>query len=137
MQNQRLTRINELLKREIADALYHEMNEAGFDLAAVSITRVSVAPNLRQAAVAVSIAAPPERQPALLGMLRRHRAHIQALINRDLKLKYTPVLHFELDGSIAEGDRVLNLIEELVPDGPDTPAAAATPSPDDAHRPAT
>ena len=36
----RLTRVNELLKREIGDLLFRVMNENKFDLASVTVTRV-------------------------------------------------------------------------------------------------
>ena len=38
---------------------------------------------------------------------------IQQRINADLVLKYTPRLQFELDTSIAQGDHVLSVLDEL------------------------
>ena len=115
MLNKRLERINELLRREIADALFREMTETGFDLASVTVTRVRVAPNLRHARVSVSVFGDEAHRERMLALLRRHRVHLQQFVNRDLTLKYTPVLHFEADTSIAEGDRILRLMDELPP----------------------
>ncbi len=109
----RLTRVNELLKREIGDSLFRVMHEQAFDLAAVSITRVITSRNLRQARVRVSIRASAGEQARMLALLDRHRQEIQQRINRDINIKYTPRLEFELDESIAEGDRVLHLISEM------------------------
>lgn len=117
--NQRLARINELLRREIADALFREMNDTGFDAASVSITRVQVASNLRRATVSVSVFGDERHRARMLALLRRHRAHLQQFINRDLVLKYTPVLTFVPDTSIAEGDRILRIMEELPKPAPD------------------
>ncbi len=122
----RLTRVNELLKREIGDSLFRVMHEQAFDLAAVSITRVITSRNLRQARVRVSIRAAAGEQARMLTLLSHHRQEIQQRINRDINIKYTPRLEFELDESIAEGDRVLHLISEMEraqPELPEQPAA--------------
>jgi ribosome-binding factor A len=38
---------------------------------------------------------------------------LQSIINRDLTLKYTPRLRFVLDGSVAKGDHVLDILSHL------------------------
>lgn len=115
MRRKRLERINELLRRELADALFREMTESGFDLASVTVTRVRVSSDLRKARVSVSVFGDERHREAMLALLRRHRARLQQFVNRDLTLKYTPVLYFEADTSLAEGDRILRLMEELPP----------------------
>ena len=55
MSVKRLVRVNELIKREVATALYRVMNEKGFDLSAVSVTHVITSSDLRTARVLVSI----------------------------------------------------------------------------------
>lgn len=117
----RLTRINELLKREIGDLLYRVMHENNFDLSAVTITRVMTSRNLRHARVLVSIREHHAERERMLALLRRHRAEIQQRINTDITLKYTPCLTFELDTSIEEGDRILQLMATLEPSASETP----------------
>ncbi len=109
----RLTRVNALLRREIAESLFHVLRDSEVDFAAVTVTEVTASRNLRFARVLVSIRADAAGQEKMLSALRRHRVAIQALINRDLKLKFTPKLDFELDKSIERGDRVLALIHEI------------------------
>lgn len=108
----RLTRVNELLKREIADAIEkHALNESGM---LVSVTRVRTAESLRNATVYVSIfGADDARAEAVLKKLARLKTEIQQQIARHVILKYTPVLCFVRDMNLAEGDRVLALIREL------------------------
>ncbi|MCA1807854.1 MAG: 30S ribosome-binding factor RbfA [Lentisphaerae bacterium] len=115
----RLTRVNELLKREIGDMLFRIMHEQSFDLAAVSITRVIASRNLRQARVMVSMRCPPRERDHMLRLLQAHRPEIQQRINRDMSLKYTPRLIFELDQSLEEGDRILNLINQMEEENPE------------------
>ncbi len=132
MHSQRLTRINALLKREIAAALFRELPASEADLATVMITRVDISPNLRHARVSVSVLGDDVQAAAVLRALNRHRAAIQRTVSRDVILKYTPVLHFERDESVAAGDHVLGVLHDLetrgeLPDAPapETPPAAA------------
>ena len=62
----------------------------------------------------------------MLGLLRHRRGEIQRLINRDLVLKYTPRLAFELDGSIERGDHVLDILMRMEREHPTGEAGPAT-----------
>ena len=109
----RITRVNELLKREIADLLFRVMHANEFDLAAVTITRVSTSKDLREARVFVSILGHESERPHMLALLSRRRGELQRRINKDVTLKYTPRLTFELDTSVEEGDHVLAVLAKL------------------------
>jgi len=109
----RITRVNELIRREIGEALFHIMNEESFDLAAVTVTSVRTSRNLRNAKVMVSVRDHKDDRSRMLSMLRKHRCEIQQMINHNLTLKYTPRLAFELDESLEKGDHILGLLSEL------------------------
>ncbi len=109
----RLTRVNALLRREIGELLFRVMNEQGFDLSAITVTRVETSSSLRQARVMVSIRDHEDERDRMLRILRHHAPEIQAAINRDLTLKYTPRLSFMLDTSVERGDRILGLLSEI------------------------
>ena len=70
----------------------------------------------------------------MLESLMAHRGAIQKLVSSVVVLKRTPRLHFELDTSIEEGDRVLRLLTDLDP--ADGGAAPADSGPGAAERPA-
>lgn len=109
----RITRLNELLKRELADTLFRVMQNEPFDLSAVTITRVALGRDLRDARVFVSIRDHQDERRRMLALLRQYRPEFQRLINKDLVMKYTPRLTFELDTSLEEGDRVLTVLAKL------------------------
>ena len=111
----RTLRLNALLHREIAESFYKVFAGGGLDLAAVSVTRVEVAPNLRNATVYISILGHAGEHAKIIGTLSRHAHDLQCLINKDCHLKYTPRLHFVYDPSIERGDRVLDAIHHLPP----------------------
>lgn len=113
MATKRMTRVNELLKREIVDILYRRIHEEDMDMAAVTVTEVITSPDLRHARVLVSIREHQGERNAYLGILNRNHKIFQRELNRATKLKYTPQLAFELDPSIERGDRVLRIIAEM------------------------
>lgn len=117
----RLTRVNELLKREIGDLLFRVMHESAFDLSSVTVTRVATSRNLREARVYVSIRNHEQERPRMLSLLNQHRGKLQRWINKDITLKYTPRLTFELDTSLEEGDHVLALLAKLESPTPPPP----------------
>ena len=129
MKVDRLTRVNEMLRREIAEALFGVIHEGEFDLSAVTITHVVTSRDLRTARVFVSIRDHVEERPRFLRLLDRHRQRIQSRINAHLVLKYTPRLTFELDSSVEKGDKVLGLLFQMEQSGllepPATPRAPA------------
>lgn len=131
MGQDRLTRVNELLKREIASVLYRDMAGTEFKFEEVTITRVETSSNLRHARVYVSIRGTDRDAERILHELRSHRARLQNLIHRDVILKYTPVLQFIRDTSVALGDRVLDVLSHLPepPDDESAPPAPETPAP--------
>ena len=110
----RLTRVNEILKREIADVLEKNgINESNFT---VSVTKVILSTNLRSAVVFISILGgkdPEENYRKVLPRLMKLRPLVQSNIARHVTLKYTPVIRFEHDLNIVEGDHVLALLQEL------------------------
>ena len=119
MRPPRLTRINQLLKQEVAEQLFRIVHEPGFDAAACTVTRVITSSDLRHARVLISVRGEPERQQEILRLIGHHRKQFQDLINRRITMKYTPQLMFELDDSIAKGDDVLAMIAELEDEHPD------------------
>ncbi len=109
----RLTRVNELIKREVAENLFHVMHESGFDLSAVTVTHVITSTDLRHARVLVSIRSEPGNRLWMVRVLNKHAKQFQHHLSKTIVLKYTPQIVFELDESIEKGDRILRLISEL------------------------
>lgn len=109
----RLERVNALLRREIGEAFYKVFAGDPIDLASITVTKVQTARNLRDATVWVSVFGHESERGAMLRKLINKAKELQTLINRDLTLKYTPRLRFELDGSIEKGDHVLDVLSRL------------------------
>jgi ribosome-binding factor A len=132
MKVDRLTRVNELLRREIGLILYRVIDRSVIDVAAVTITHVSVSSDLRTARVLVSVRGDETLHERALHHLRARRAAIQEAVAETVVLKYTPRLHFDLDRSVEVGDRVLTLLAKLEPSPPGSMDSAKDP-PDESN----
>jgi len=114
--NLRHERVRELLKREIGETIRREfhVNECGL----ISVNDVDMAGDLKSATVFISIFGNPTQQKRGLQLLTENRIRIQGLVARAIVLKYTPTLKFVFDDSLARGNRVLQIIEELEKNSP-------------------
>jgi len=109
----RLERVNALLRREIGEAIFKVFMGDPIDVAAITVTQVQVARNLRNATVSVSIFGHENERSVMLRRIAGKAAELQSIINRDLRLKYTPRLHFVLDTSVEKGDHILAVLSKL------------------------
>lgn len=109
----RIDRVNEILKREIADLLERKRFKEGNNCM-ISVTGVNTAPNLRHAEVCISVLGGDETtKDEALSFLRKNRCRLQKSISQDVVMKYTPVLSFSIDRNIEQGDKVLAILEAL------------------------
>lgn len=121
MPSHRIDRVNELIRHSMAGLILRYVNEPDFNPAAVTITHVITGADLRHSRILVSINAPPEKQRKMLGILKHNRGMLQHEMSREVILKYTPHITFELDESLVKGDHVLGLISKLEAEHPDWP----------------
>jgi len=110
---ERIKRINEMIRREVAAGLSRVGQ--GEDTATGKITVVSadISHDLRGCGVVVSIMAEPDEAARLMSWLRRHRVDFQSLIAENIALKYTPKIFFKQTGAIEKGDHVLDILNKL------------------------
>ena len=113
MKADRITRVNELIRRELGVQLYRVVSRPDFDSAAVTFTHALTSVDLRSCRVLVSIRGEPAEQERMLGVLKRHRAEFQEAIHQNVVLRYTPQLHFVLDHSVEQGDHVLDILHRM------------------------
>lgn len=105
----RMTRVNELLKREIANLICRD----GFLPAGVlvSVTEVRTSTDLRNATVMLSLfGGKSSSRQAAMHEIETRRSIWQHEIAKVMKFKHTPVLLFKEDKRIASGDRVLEIL---------------------------
>lgn len=112
--SQRLSRVAELIRRELAAIIARDYDFPG---ALVSIRSVDLTPDLRHAHVFVSIFGAAGKEKSIVEQFEANRALLQHKLCKRVILKFTPQLHFKLDDSIKRGTDVVSLIDGIdIPD---------------------
>ena len=112
----RLERINSLLKRVVAESMFSVMQGDSVPPGLITVTDVKCGKDLRDATVKVSVFGDDALKETALQHLKHHAKRFQAVINREIRLKFTPRLCFQLDLSLEKGDEVLAILESLPKD---------------------
>ena len=100
------------MREVIAD----QLERIGDDrLGLLTITGITVDPDLRHATVWVSALFADDGVDALLSIVNEHRVPLQAAVAREVRMKRTPQLHFAADPAITNGQRIEELIRALPP----------------------
>jgi len=105
----RMLRVNSTLREVLADEI-ERMSDSRLEL--VSVTAVETAPNLRTATVFVDVLG-EESQEAALHALRGAAKRLQAVIGSQVRMKYTPILDFEMDPGVTGGQRIEEILRDL------------------------
>ena len=121
----RLERVNSLLKRVIAESMFSVMQGDSVPAGLITVTDVHCGKDLRDATVRVSVFGDDALKETALQHLKHNAKRFQQIINREVRLKFTPRLLFQLDLSLEKGDEVLALLNSL-PEIPDTPTTEET-----------
>ena len=109
----RLERVNSLLKRVIAEAMFSVMQGDTVQPGLITVTEVKCGKDLRDATVRVSVFGDDALKETALQHLKHHAKQFQQEINRQVKMKFTPRLTFQLDLSLEKGDEVLAILSKL------------------------
>ena len=109
----RLERVNSLLKRVIAEAMFSVMQGDTVQPGLITVTDVACGKDLRDATVKISVFGDDALKETALRHLKHNARKFQAIINREVRLKFTPRLNFVLDLSLEKGDEVLAILNNL------------------------
>lgn len=107
----RLGRVNEELKKEISQVINYELNNSKVK-GIVSVTRVSITPDLRYAKVYVSTLDTKNKAKIIEG-LKDSSKFIRSRIASTINLRITPELVFEYDDSEEQGERIDQILRDL------------------------
>ena len=114
----RTARLNELIQQILADELERVDDDR---LVLVTVMRVEVDPDLRHATVYVDTPEGAPRDEEVLEALEENRVRLQAAVNRQARLKRTPLLGFKPDDVERNAARVEDTLRNLEHDDPIEP----------------
>jgi ribosome-binding factor A len=110
----RVTRINELLKRELSDLLHTRFRDRAVS---ITVTDVDITPDLRSARVYYSVIGDARAQNEAAELLDEVKHELRTRVFKRVILKYTPALTFVFDDSLVRGNRTLAILDELAAQG--------------------
>lgn len=108
----RLERLNGLFREELSELLLRQVKDprlAQF----VSITRVTISPDLSHARVFVSVMGSEEEKVSTLEGLAAAARYLRRELNNRISLRRMPELSFRRDDSLEKGARVLDLLNQI------------------------
>jgi ribosome-binding factor A len=107
----RVERVEALIREEISDILRDKVSDprVGF----VTITRVEVSPDFKNASIFVSVFADENKKKEAMQGLYSATGFIQHELGQMLELRVTPRIRFVQDDSLERGSRVLGIMDKL------------------------
>ena len=107
----RLERVEALIRTEISDILLAKVSDPRIGF--VTITRVKVSPDFKNASIFVSLFADEDKKKEALQGLYSATGFIQHELGQMLEMRVTPKIQFVRDDSLARGSRVLGIMNQL------------------------
>jgi ribosome-binding factor A len=112
MSSHRNLRVAEAIREVVASAITFETADPR--IRSVTVLRVEVSADLRQATVYVTVMGTEAEQNLALGGLKHAAGFLQSKVANRLQTRYTPVLMFKLDDSVKKSVKMSRLIAEAI-----------------------
>jgi ribosome-binding factor A len=111
MASSRPDRIGDQIRSELALLLAREVHDPGVGF--LTLTRVKVTPDLQLARVYYTSLGDEKAQRETARALRRARPFLRRQLGQRIRLRRVPELEFFYDESIAENDRIEQILQDL------------------------
>ena len=115
MSMQRMTRINEEIKRELAQLISYEIKDPRVNESMISIVDVDTTNDLKVSKVYISVLQDNKKEDVISG-LNAAQGFIRKEIARRINLRNTPEFIFKLDESIEYGMHMSKIISDVMKD---------------------
>lgn len=112
MPTRRQEKVARVIKEAVSDAIANHLNDPRIE-GFVSVTRVEIGADLRNAYVYLSIFGEDEAgQNRTFAAIEHARSRIQSLLASKLQCKFCPVLHFSRDEKFKKTLQTMKLIDQ-------------------------
>ena len=109
----RSERVSEEIKKVAARIIQNEVKDPRLS-EFTTVTDVKVSRDLAYATIYVSVLGAAEQIQQTLDILNRAKKFIRYRIGQEVKLRLVPEIRFDYDNSIAEGNRMSKIIDEVI-----------------------
>ena len=122
--SRRTERLGEEIREEVARMVTAELKDPRIGF--VTVTRVDLGPDLRQARIFVGVLGTEKQRQTSLTGLKQAAGFMRRALGQRLRLRHTPELVFQYDEGLEASDRVARLLDEI-----QRPAAGAATTTED------
>jgi ribosome-binding factor A len=129
MSSRRVLKAAEAIREVVSMTILTDLRDPRVE--GVTVTRVEVSPDMRQAKVYVSIMGNEAQQKLCLHGLRSSAGYLQSKISDRIDTRYTPKLQFMIDEGVKKSLAITQLLNELLPKTDASPEDAAAEMPPD------
>jgi ribosome-binding factor A len=112
MSSRRIAKIAEAVREQVSTSILFELKDPR--VKHVTVTRVEVSSDLRNAKVYVSVMGDEKTQRLTLRGLESARGFLQAKFAERVQMRYTPILHFQLDQGVKRSIEASRLLREVL-----------------------
>lgn len=107
----RLEKIQEFIKQEVSKIILTDLKDPRIGF--VTVTRVEVTGDLRQAKVLISLLGSDEQKALTWQALTKSLGFIRTEVGRRLKIRHSPELMFQLDESLDHSVHIQKLLDKI------------------------
>jgi ribosome-binding factor A len=119
MATRRQEKVARVVKEAVSDAITHHLSDPRIE-GFVSVTRVEMSPDLRNANIYLSIFGRDQASQNKTFMAITHaKSRIQAMVGGQLHSKFCPVLHIYMDEKFKKTLETMEIIDKAVSELPD------------------
>ncbi len=111
--NRRVSRVAELIKREVSQLLLNGIKDDRVGSGMVSVTNVDVSGDLQHAKIYVSIYGTEEAKAQTMAGLKSATGFVRSELGARVRLRRTPEVVFIEDTGIERGSKVLSILNRL------------------------
>ena len=109
--NNRGNRVDEEVKKQVSSIIMNDIKDPNLT-GLISVTKAKVTPDLKYAKIYVSILNSKNIDKTMQG-LKDSAGFIRSQIAKNINLRVTPELVFELDDSLEYGMKIENILKDL------------------------
>jgi ribosome-binding factor A len=114
MSSRRVLKAAEAIREVVGMSILADLKDPRIEN--VTVTRVEVTPDMREAKVYVSIMGDDAQQRLCLHGLQSAAGFLQQKIGKRIDTRYTPRLRFELDMGVKKSIAIARMLDEVLPD---------------------
>ena len=118
--SRRIERLNSMILRDLSQMLRTEVRDPRVT-GVVSITRVDTSADYQHAKVYVSVYGTLREKETTMAALDSASGFMRRQLRGRLETRNVPILRFLLDETLTEGNQMLDLLDSLMADMPDSP----------------